>query len=193
MLSAITSDTLTNKIIIISGSLRKASFTTAVCQALVKEMNEIQKSSAGNKIEFVLRDYVRELPLYDGDLDNETPPAAVVDFRREMSEAHAIIIGTPEYNYNVPGGLKNVIDWASRPFAKHCLIGRRVGVFGCSPGDRGGKVSVEYLRNIVPLLGATLVGQELLFAKINSLISSDGKIDKSVMSPLCELASELAN
>ena len=102
-------------------------------------MNETQKASAGNKIEFVLRDYVRELPHYDGDLDisaninadTETPPAVVVDFRREMSEAHAIIIGTPEYNYSLPGGLKNVIDWASRPFAKHCLIGRRVGVFGC--------------------------------------------------------------
>lgn len=160
-------------------------------------MNETQKSSAGSKIEFVLRDYVRELPHYDGDLDintdTETPPAAVVEMRHELSEAHAIIIGTPEYNYNIPGGLKNVIDWASRPFAKHSLIGRRVGVFGCSPGDRGGKAAVEYLRNIVPLLGATLVGQELLFPKINSLISPDGKIDTSVMSPLCELANELAN
>ncbi|MEY4129100.1 MAG: hypothetical protein RIS81_849, partial [Actinomycetota bacterium] len=88
-------------------------------------MNETQKASAGNKVEFVLRDYVRELPTYDGDLDintdTQTPPAVVVDFRRELSEAHAVIIGTPEYNYNVPGGLKNVIDWASRPFAKHCL------------------------------------------------------------------------
>ena len=159
-------------------------------------MNETQKASAGNKIEFVLRDYVRELPHYDGDLDintdTETPPAAVVEMRRELSEAHAIIIGTPEYNYNVPGGLKNFIDWASRPFAKHSLIGRRVGVFGCSPGDRGGKAAVEYLRNIVPLLGATLVGQELLFAKINSLISPDGKIDTSVMTPLTEMANELA-
>jgi chromate reductase, NAD(P)H dehydrogenase (quinone) len=192
---------LTNKIILVSGSLRKASFTTAVCRALIKEMNETRKDSGGNFAEFVLRDYVRELPHYDGDLDinaninadTETPPAAVVEMRRELSEAHAIIIGTPEYNYNVPGGLKNVIDWASRPFAKHCLIGRRVGVFGCSPGDRGGKASVEYLRNIVPLLGATLVGPELLFAKINLLISPDGKIDKSVMSPLCELANELAS
>jgi len=98
-------------------------------------MNETQKSSAGSKIEFVLRDYVRELPHYDGDLDintdTETPPAAVVEMRRELSESHAIIIGTPEYNYNIPGGLKNIIDWASRPFAKHSLIGRRVGVFGC--------------------------------------------------------------
>ncbi len=159
-------------------------------------MNETREDSGGNFAEFVLRDYVRELPLYDGDLDintdNETPPAAVVEMRRELSESHAIIIGTPEYNYNIPGGLKNFIDWASRPFAKHSLIGRRVGVFGCSPGDRGGKAAVEYLRNIVPLLGATLVGQELLFPKINSLISPDGKIDTSVMAPLTEMANELA-
>jgi hypothetical protein len=66
-------------------------------------------------------------------------------------------------------------------------------VFGCTPGERGGKAAVEYLRNIVPLLGATLVGQELLFPKINSLISPDGILDPSVMSPLTELASELAN
>ena len=156
-------------------------------------MNEIQKASAGNKIEFVLRDYVRELPHYDGDLDTDTPPAVVVDFRRELSEAHAIIIGTPEYNYSLPGGLKNVIDWASRPFAKHCLMGRRIGVFGCTPGDRGGKAAVEYLRNIVPLLGATLIGPELLFPKINSLITPDDKLDASVLSPLTELAKELAS
>jgi hypothetical protein len=58
--------------------------------------------------------------------------------------------------------------------------------------ERGGKAAVEYLRNIVPLLGATLVGQELLFPKINSLISPDGKIDTSVMTPLTEMANELA-
>jgi chromate reductase len=155
-------------------------------------MNEVHKTQAGNNIEFVLRDYVRELPTYDGDLDTETPPTVVVDIRREISEAHAIIIGTPEYNYNVPGGLKNFIDWASRPFAKHCFIGRRIGVFGCSPGDRGGKAAVEYLRNIVPLLGATLVGTELLFPKINSLLSPDGDLDPSVLSPLTGMANELA-
>jgi len=192
---------INKQIIVISGSLRKASYTTAVCRALVKQMNETHKTQAGNNVEFVLRDYVRELPTYDGDLDinpatnpdTQTPPAVVVDFRRELSEAHAIIIGTPEYNYNVPGGLKNVIDWASRPFAKHCLIGRRIGVFGCAPGERGGKSAVEYLRNIVPLLGATLVGPELLFPKINSLITPDGDLDPSVLSPLTDLAKELAN
>jgi hypothetical protein len=65
-------------------------------------------------------------------------------------------------------------------------------VFGCAPGERGGKAAVEYLRNIVPLLGATLVGTELLFPKINSLLSPDGDLDPSVLSPLTGMANELA-
>jgi chromate reductase len=112
--------------------------------------------------------------------------------RHELSESHAVLIGTPEYNYNIPGGLKNFIDWASRPFAKHSLIGRRMGVFGCAPGERGGKASVEYLRTMIPLFGATLVGPELLFPKINTLIAANGTVDPSVMGPLSELARELA-
>lgn len=139
-----------------------------------------------------MRDYVRELPIYDGDLDTETPPRVVADMRRELAESHAVLIGTPEYNYNIPGGLKNFVDWASRPFAKHSLIGRRMGVFGCAPGDRGGKASVEYLRNMIPLFGATLVGPELLFPKINTNIGPDGSVDGTVLAPLLALARELA-
>ena len=174
------------RIIVVSGSLRKASFTTALCRAIVAD------ASQSGVTEFVLRDYVRELPIYDGDLDTDTPPAVVADMRRELSESHAVLIGTPEYNYNIPGGLKNFIDWASRPFAKHSLIGRRMGVFGCAPGERGGKASVEYLRTMIPLFGATLVGPELLFPKINTLIAANGTVDPSVMGPLSELARELA-
>ena len=177
---------MSKRIIVVSGSLRKASFTTALCRAIVSGASQIGVT------EFVLRDYVRELPIYDGDLDTDTPPAVVSDMRRELSESHAVLIGTPEYNYNIPGGLKNFIDWASRPFAKHSLIGRRMGVFGCAPGERGGKASVEYLRTMIPLFGATLVGPELLFPKINTLIAADGTVDPSVMGPLSELARELA-
>ncbi len=177
---------MTKRIIVVSGSLRKASFTTALCRAIVAD------ASCNGAAEFVMRDYVRELPIYDGDLDTDTPPPVVADMRRELSESHAVLIGTPEYNYNIPGGLKNFIDWASRPFAKHSLIGRRMGVFGCAPGERGGKASVEYLRTMIPLFGATLVGPELLFPKINTLIAADGTVDPSVMGPLSELARELA-
>ena len=66
-------------------------------------------------------------------------------------------------------------------------------MFGYTPVELGDNAAVEYLRNIVPLLGATLVGPELLFPKINSLIAPDGMLDASVLSPLAELASELAN
>jgi chromate reductase len=177
---------MSKRIIVVSGSLRKASFTTALCRAIVADASQIGVT------EFVLRDYVRELSIYDGDLDTDTPPAVVADMRRELSESHAVLIGTPEYNYNIPGGLKNFIDWASRPFAKHSLIGRRMGVFGCAPGERGGKASVEYLRTMIPLFGATLVGPELLFPKINTLIAANGTVDPSVMGPLSELARELA-
>ena len=181
---------MTKRIIVVSGSLRSASFTTALCRAVIAESS--RGLGASGDVEFVLRDYVRSLPIYDGDLDTDTPPSVVAVMRRELTECHAVLIGTPEYNYNIPGGLKNFIDWASRPFAKHSLIGRRMGVFGCAPGDRGGKASVEYLRTMIPLFGATLIGPELLFPKINTLIAADGTVDSTVMEPLSALARELA-
>ncbi len=175
---------MTKQILVVSGSLRKGSYTTALCRAVCGLQIEGAK--------FVMRDYVRTLPIYDGDLDTDTPPTQVAEMRREIAESHALLIGTPVYNYNIPGGLKNFVDWASRPYANHSFIGRRMGVFGCSPGESGGKQSVEYLRNIIPLFGATLIGPELLFAKIDTFVSADGAVDATVMGPLSALARELA-
>jgi chromate reductase len=175
---------MSKTIIVVSGSLRKGSFTTALCRAIsALDLPDTR---------FELRDYVRVLPIYDGDLDTETPPSVVAEMRAELTASHAVLIGTPEYNYNIPGGLKNFIDWASRPFAKHCLMGRRMGVFGCAPGERGGKASVEYLRTMIPLFGAELIGPELLFPKINTKIAENGEITADVMDPLRELARLLA-
>jgi chromate reductase len=178
---------MSRHIIVVSGSLRAGSFTTALCRAVIARMEGRTDAT------HVMRDYVRELPIYDGDLDTDSPPRVVADMRRELGEAHAVLIGTPEYNYNIPGGLKNFVDWASRPFAKHSLIGRRIGVFGCAPGERGGRASVEYLRNMIPLFGATLVGPELLFPRINTQIAADGTVDAAVLDPLLALARELAD
>jgi len=185
---------MSKQVVVVSGSLRKASFTTALCRAIVAGMagDAAAATRDGSAATFVMRDYVRVLPHYDSDLDTDTPPQVVAEMRAELAASHAVLIGTPEYNYNIPGGLKNFIDWASRPFAKHSLIGRRMGVFGCSPGDRGGKASVEYLRNMIPLFGATLVGEELLLPKINTKIAEDGSIDAGVLEALLVLARELA-
>jgi chromate reductase len=84
----IASPPMTKRIVVVSGSLRKASFTTALCRQVC--------AAHGTDAEFVLRDYVRALPTYDGDLDTEHPPAVVADMRRELVESHAVLIGTPE-------------------------------------------------------------------------------------------------
>ncbi|MFM8908170.1 MAG: NADPH-dependent FMN reductase, partial [Actinomycetota bacterium] len=108
---------MSQQIIVVSGSLRKASFTTALCKAIVDGMSgdPATGASPASDMSFVLRDYVRVLPHYDGDLDTDTPPQVVAEMRAELAASHAVLIGTPEYNYNIPGGLKNFIDWASRP------------------------------------------------------------------------------
>lgn len=173
------------EIIVVSGSLRAESFTTQLCKAVCA-------LSIGDAA-FVMRDYVRHLPIYDGDLDTDSPPAVVAEMREELGASHAVLLGTPEYNYNIPGGLKNFVDWASRPYAKHSLIGRRIGVFGCSPGERGGKASVDYLRTMIPMFGSTLVGPELLFPKINTQIDGNGGVHATVLEPLTLLAQELAS
>ncbi|MEY3615184.1 MAG: hypothetical protein RLZZ518_184 [Actinomycetota bacterium] len=175
---------MTKRVLVISGSLRKGSYSTAIARAVT----QLSSSDAS----FELYEAVRGLAHYDQDLDTDSPPAAVATLRADLADAHGVLLVTPEYNYNVPGGLKNFIDWASRPFAKHSLIGRRMAVVGCSPGERGGKAAVEYLRNMIPLFGATLVGPELLFPKINTLVSADGVVAPEVLDPVLAVARELA-
>ncbi|MFZ9796013.1 MAG: NADPH-dependent FMN reductase, partial [Ilumatobacteraceae bacterium] len=75
---------MTKRIIVVSGSLRSASFTTALCRAVIAESS--RGFGASGDVEFVLRDYVRSLPIYDGDLDTDTPPSVVADMRRELTE-----------------------------------------------------------------------------------------------------------
>ena len=161
-------------ILALSGSLRKGSFTTAVLHAA------IELAPSGLHIEWV--DMVRPLPLYDEDVIG-----AGDAMRAQVAAADGLLIATPEYNYNVPGPLKNWLDWASRPFGHHCLMGKPVAVFGVSPGSRGGQAAVEYLRNIVPLLGATLVGEELLLPSIKD------QFDFETGTPSAAVAASLAS
>ena len=77
------------------------------------------------------------LPIYNEDLDTEDPPVPVADLRERITEADAVLIVTPEYNYSIPGGLKNAIDWAARPYPYHSLLHKPVAAMGASPGHFG--------------------------------------------------------
>ena len=158
-------------ILVISGSLRAASFNTALGRAAVRLSRESATLASP--------DLIRSLPAYDEDMDGEPVQAAVAAMRTAIAEAAGVRVITPEYNYGLPGGLKNLIDWASRPFGKHCLVGKPVAVAGSSPSGRGGKAAVEYLRLVLPAIGANLVGVEVLVPGVQ------GQVDVStdVISP----------
>jgi chromate reductase len=113
----------------ISGSLRKASHCTAILQNIA----DAAESRAVLKI-FPLD----AIPLYNQDLDNESPPPPVAALRQAIERAAGLVIVTPEYNYGMSGVLKNALDWASRPYGKSKLKGKPVLTLSASPAFTGG-------------------------------------------------------
>jgi chromate reductase len=113
----------------ISGSLRKASYNSALLRAAAKLLPE--------GVTLDTYDGLRELPHYDADLDGADAPASVVDLRNRVSAADGLLIATPEYNYSIPGVLKNAIDWASRPPGRSALQHKPIAIMGASGGLLG--------------------------------------------------------
>lgn len=114
----------------ISGSLRKGSFNTM----LLKAVSELLPDSV--TIEFLS---IADLPVYNGDMDMPTRaarPEAVKKFRDVLAKADGIVIVSPEYNYSIPGGLKNAVDWASRG-EDSPLMGKHVSLMGATQGQWG--------------------------------------------------------
>jgi chromate reductase len=132
------------KILAISGSLRKGSFNTRLLKTVAEFVDQ------GTSIEvFDLAD----IPLYNGDLDSDTKPAPVQALLDAITDADGMLIATPEYNYSVPGVLKNAIDWASRPAFNSVMRGKPTGVMSSSMSTLGGARAQVHLRDI---LAATL-------------------------------------
>src|ERR1700733_985115 len=94
------------KIIGISGSLRRASFNAALLRAAV------ELAPSGSTIEIAS---IRDIPLYDADVEAQGIPSAVVALKEKVVAADALLLVTPEYNNSIPGVFKNAIDWLSRP------------------------------------------------------------------------------
>ena len=112
------------KILAISGSLRAASYNGALV-AGVKEL-------APGEIDVAIYSDVGSLPHFSEDLEGVNTPAEVIELRRRLGEADAVLISTPEYNGGMPGALKNLIDWASRPYGQSSLAGVPVAITGTS-------------------------------------------------------------
>ncbi len=157
------------RILGISGSLRADSHNSALLRAAAKF------APAGVTIE--LYEGLRDIPPYDQDFDTEHPPAAVADLRRRISEADGVLIATPEYNYGVPGALKNAIDWASRPAATSSLKDKPVAIMGAAPTNFGGVRAQLSLRQTFLWIDARVVGKpEVIVFRSHERFDEDGNL-----------------
>lgn len=134
-------------IIGLCGSLRRASFNLMLLRAAV------EAAPAGTSIE---TESIREIPLYDGDVEAEQGlPPAVQRLKDRIAAADGVLIVTPEYNNSMPGVLKNAIDWLSRPPADipRVFRGRPVAVMGATPGPGGTALSQAAWLPVLRTLG----------------------------------------
>jgi chromate reductase len=94
-----------------------------------------------------------ELPLYSQDYDVDFPPTARA-WKAELAEMEALLFVTPEYNRSIPGGLKNAIDWASRPYGQNSFARKPCAVIGASTGAIGTAVAQQHLRSLLSFCNA---------------------------------------
>lgn len=90
----------------------------------------------------------KDLPLYSYDYDSDFPPVARA-FKRAIAEVDGLLFVTPEYNRSIPGGLKNAIDWASRPWGQNSFARKPSAVIGTSPGSIGTALAQQSLRGVL--------------------------------------------
>ena len=138
----------------ISGSLRRDSYNTA----LLRHAGELFEAEG---VEFAIYDGLRDIPLYDEDLDVGNPDVAVTRIRAAVRAADAVFFATPEYNSSIPGALKNALDWVSRPFATNAMRNKPVAVIGASTGAFGAVWAQAELRKVLGTMGARVVEGEV--------------------------------
>ena len=157
----------TIKILGIAGSLRKGSFNRGVLRAaaeLVPESAEIEIFD------------IDGFPGFNQD-DEQNPPANVVEFKQKIREADAILFVTPEYNYSIPGVLKNAIDWASRPYGQSAWDGKPAAIMGASVGAIATARAQYDLRKIMVFLNMFPLNRpEVMIGNAADKFDADGNL-----------------
>ncbi len=152
----------------IAGSLRAASFNWALLRAAQELAPEGMTIWTFD---------LAPLPLFNADVETQGDPEPVAALKAAIHEADALLIATPEYNYGVPGVLKNAIDWASRPPGKSVLAGKPAAILGASPG-MGGTIRAQLGLRQALLFTEThvLLKPEVLIARCQEKFDAEGRL-----------------
>jgi chromate reductase, NAD(P)H dehydrogenase (quinone) len=149
------------------GSLAKASINRKLAQALIK--------LAPANLSFTEISF-KELPLYSYDYDANFPPAARV-LKAALEAVDAVLFVTPEYNRSIPGGLKNAIDWASRPYGMNSFTHKPSAVIGTSPGAIGTAIAQQSLRSVLGFCNSPQMNAPEAYIQFSpGLIDDEGEV-----------------
>ena len=157
----------TRKVGYLIGSLATGSINRKLARALVRlapaelEMSEIP---------------FKDLPLYSYDYDADFPPAAKA-FKAAIAAVDAVLFVTPEYNRSIPGGLKNAIDWASRPYGSNAFTRKPSAVIGTSPGSIGTALAQQSLKSVLCYCNSPLMNAPEAYIQFKEgMITDDGEV-----------------
>jgi chromate reductase len=168
-----------------AGSLRKDSYNKSLLHAAV----ELVPKDARLEIFDLIG-----IPPFNQDLEN-TPPQKVKQFKEKIKAADAILIATPEYNYSIPGILKNAIDWASRPYGDNAFDGKPVAIMGASIGTLGTARAQYHLRQCFITLNMHPINKpEIMVNFAHEKIGENGKLkDEKTKALIAKLLENLIN
>jgi len=149
------------------GSLAKGSINRRLANALVWLA----------PAELAMREiHFGELPLYSYDYDSDYPEVAR-KLKDAISEVDAVLFVTPEYNRSIPGGLKNAIDWASRPYGQNSFTRKPSAIIGTSPGSIGTAVGQQHLKSILSFCNSPMMNAVEAYIQFTpDLISENGEV-----------------
>lgn len=172
------------KVLAFAGSLRHGSFNKALVRAALEVKPE--------NVELEVFD-LEGISLYNQDLEIQ-PPSRVIEFKTKIRQADALLIATPEYNYSIPGVLKNALDWASRPKTGNPLDGKPVAIMSASTGRLGGARAQYHLRQTFVFLDMHPVNRpEVMLCNAKDHVDSEGNLtDDDTKRLVRQLLEELA-
>ena len=160
---------MTLEVLGIAGSLRQGSYNRALLCAAV------DLAPDGMRIE--VWDRLREIPPYDADVEARGDPEPVADLKRAIASAGALLFVTPEYNYGVPGVLKNALDWASRPPGGSPLGGKPAAILGATPGQTGtARAQLALRQSFLFTNTPVLLRPEVLVNRATEKFDADGNL-----------------
>lgn len=164
-------------ILALAGSTRSGSFNRQLIQTAADMAEE--HDAAVTRLD--LRDY--ELPLYDGDTEREHGlPEEVRELQDVFDRHDAFLIASPEYNGGIPGVLKNVIDWVSRPTEQrppeHVFTDKVAGIMSAAPGRLGGLRGLYHLRWVLTSINVLVVPQQYAVSHARDAFTDDGLVEE---------------